>query len=448
MVTRADRLRRKKKNTTKAVDTIGKLRKLKKHFPELTQPLKPKPGFTKQPEESFSSITNEEELRLERELSENPLSYDARMKLKREIMKREFRDDLSKLMKEDEAKFQLSFTPKPTESSVNKKKMEKDEQSTTKGVSSSTGSSESKTIPKKKVKKHLQKPITFTTNHVLKRLSSEREASDSLTDFWEGTDNTKRRKPSEPAPEIVREVKKAFYNPVSGQSYNPSLKEYKKALTMASKGESKIFNQLDSVLNQLTNRQDDVTPSATSSQNVDPSSPEENERQETSMEEKTPRPKPKFLKKKKILSLTKRKGLRQHKGDLLRSLLKKKRAAEDTINVAKFGKRLLKHREEFEKLLPKIREKREQARLKTLKKDPVQSSNDVMIHSEKDIDEAFKAKKVDETTTLSSVSSFRQIQNGNSEQLWVSFTKRFHDTKTVHDRSYSKGHRRVGEYII
>ncbi|KAF0980133.1 hypothetical protein FDP41_013782 [Naegleria fowleri] len=260
MVTRADRLRRKKKkkkNTTKAVDTIGKLRKLKKHFPELTQPLKPKPGFTKQPEESFSSITNEEELRLERELSENPLSYDARMKLKREIMKREFRDDLSKLMKEDEAKFQLSFTPKPTESSVNKKKMEKDEQSTTKG-----------------------------------------------------------------------------------------------------------------------------------------------------------------------------------------------RAAEDTINVAKFGKRLLKHREEFEKLLPKIREKREQARLKTLKKDPVQSSNDVMIHSEKDIDEAFKAKKVDETTTLSSVSSFRQMQNGNSEQLWVSFTKRFHDTKTVHDRSYSKGHRRVGEYII
>ncbi|KAG2373035.1 hypothetical protein C9374_012881 [Naegleria lovaniensis] len=440
MVTRADRLRRKKKNTTKAVDTIGKLRKLKKHFPELTQPLKPKPGFTKQPEESFSSITNEEELRLEREITENPLSYDARLKLKREMMKREFRDDLSKLNKEDEAKFQLSFTPKAT----TPKKKEFDE---TKGESSSSGSSETKTIPKKKVKKHLQKPITFTTNNALKRLNSERMASDSLTDFWEGTDNTKRRKASEPPQEIVQEVKKAFYNPISGQSYNPSLNEYKKALKMASKGESKLFNQLDNVLNQLTNRQDDVTSSsATSSQSVETSSSEENE--EKSTEEKTEKQKPKFLRKKKILSLTKRKGLRQHKGDLLRSLLKKKRAVEDTINVAKLGKRLLKHREEFENILPKLREKRQESKLKKLKKDSVQSSNDVMIHSEKDIDEAFKTEKVEDTTTLSSVSSFREMQSGNSAQLWTSFTKRFHDTKTVHNRSYSKGNRQVGEYII
>src|SRR3989338_9071340 len=116
-----ERFRNKKKNTTKSIDTVGKLRKLKKHYPELTAPLKPTAGFTKQPVEATSNISNEEELRLQRVLTENPLSFDARLKLKREVSKREFRDDLSRLMKQDEAKFQLSFTPKANDYEVKAK---------------------------------------------------------------------------------------------------------------------------------------------------------------------------------------------------------------------------------------------------------------------------------------------------------------------------------------
>jgi len=407
MVTRADRLRKRSKNTTKSIDTVGKLRKLKKHFPELTAPLKPKPGFTKQAEEVQSTISNEEELRLQRVLTENPLSLDARLKLKREIAKREFRDDLSKQLKQDEAQFQMYFNPKKSESSV---------------------------VKIQKVKK----PKAISSGIINRRLQGNTD--NSLLGFWEGTDSTHRRQPTEVNAERKEEVKKAFYNPTSGQSYNPSITEYKKALKSASSGESKVFNRLDNLLNQLTNRDDDITP-VEPTQTLETTKPSEPASTAALVVKSLKR-------KKKILSLSRRKGLRQHKGDILRSLAKKKRAIEDSVNVSKVGRRMFALRDDFEKRLPQIREKRLKEQKKRREKKPVESSNDVMINSENDIDEAFSAQNVDDNATLSSVSSFREMQSGNSLQLWTSVTKRFHDTKSIHVKSFGKGHTKVGDYVI
>ncbi|EFC48902.1 hypothetical protein NAEGRDRAFT_56920 [Naegleria gruberi] len=440
-----ERFRNKKKHTTKSVDTVGKLRKLKKHYPELTGPFKPTAGFTKQPEVVQSNISNEEELRLQRVLAENPLSYDARTKLKRETSKREFRDDLSRLTKQDEAKFQLSFTPKAIESEV-KAKEEKYA-----NTSCEKADKNNQQRDMFRVKKHEKKPVTFSTGNVKKRLIGQVEG-DPLIGFWQGTDLTKRRKPSEPQQDIVEQVKNAVYNPTTGQSYNPTLKEYKKALEMASKGESKIFNRLDNILDQLTNRDDDAANISIKSIRMEDflaKTPIENNEEPTEENNETKeKQKPKFLKKKKILSLTKRKGLRKHKGDLIRSLVKKKRAAEETVNVTKLGKKLLRHRMDYEKSIPKIQERRLKEHLKKIRKVPVQRSDDVMINDDKDIEEAFHTQPKDESQTLSSVSSFRTMQSGNSLSLWSSMTRRFHDTKTVHIQPYSKGHMKVGNYTI
>ncbi|KAL9651716.1 hypothetical protein ABK040_009330 [Willaertia magna] len=392
MTTRKTRLLRKEraKSTTKSAETFGKIKKLKKHWPENLKPYVPKPGHTKLPNIKEPTTNYEEEL------AKKPFDFDTRLKHKRDEHKREFRDKLSKTMKEDNAQFILYNTkPEETERDPHLIKLTK------------------------QIRRHKKN----------KEEEEEKQDTSSLLSFWSDptTSSTKKKVISKKGEDfqntLKNETKKALYKPVTGQSYNPSLSEYKKALEQASEGEYKVFNKLDKILDRLTPKEELL-------KTRDPNG-------------------------RRRINKTKRKGLLLAKIQKVRHERKKEMATNNALlhrtSISKMRDNLLQRIEEIIKMKPIREQERLEEKLSTIKRNAVYDANDVFIPKEELIDEAFSEQSTSEDAkhkTLSTSSSLRQMLQNTSEQLWGSVARKLHDQRSFRNKSYMEGNRKVGQYTV